>query len=160
MDLPALWIAIRNRALEDTGAGGLFAPNVPLVTGIFQNHVPAGQSMPWVVYDVESATQTDAFRTAVYDVRVRFSVYVENSVVYSEDPAERASKIVQRIYGNWTDQSAGTEPTRGFARWSPTLTSSNYTCSIMEHVSSRPAHEDGVLRFIETYRVLVADPAA
>lgn len=160
MDLPALWIAIRNRALADTGAGGLFAASVPLVTGLFQNHVPAGQPMPFLVYDVESATQQDAFRASLYEVRFRFSVYVENTPVYSEDPSERASKIVQRVYGDWADQVAGTDPTRGFARWKPVLTGSNYVCTHIEHVGSRPAHDDGFVRFIETYRLWMSDAAA
>lgn len=160
-DLAALWIAVRNRALDDDGAGGLFAPQANLISGIYENDWPESAQLPIVVYDVASTNQIDAFRAAVYEVDVRFGIYVKTDPVVSTEASALASRIINRIRGDWQDQSAGTAPTYGFHRWSPgTLTSSEWSARDFRHLSSRAEHSQGVLHYIEAYRAIVQQAAA
>ena len=155
MDPAALWQAIRDRALDDDGAGGLFAGATPLVTEIYENNTPTGAQMPYIVYDLEYSIQMDGFRTALYLVQVRFGVFVKKDEIVSTEATTRASQIIRRIRGNWQDQSYGTGPTYGFDRHILTL-DGDWTAGMMQHIDSRALHEETALHYVETYRVHVS----
>ena len=159
MNLAALWIAVRNRLLADTAAGGLFAPGATLITGVFENFVPETQQAPFIVYDVESAVNEDAFRTAVYPVLFRISVYVDADVVPSTAASEKAATIINRVRGDWEAQTYGTQPGYGLTRFRPTLTG-NWTADIFEHRESRALHESGTLHYVESYRTYMSRAGA
>ena len=154
MDLAALWVAVRNRALDDDGVAGLFAPGAPLISGIYENIWPDNAQLPIVVYDVAAMDQIDAFRAAVYFVDFRFSVYVQQDPVISTAASATASKIINRLRGDWQDQSGA--PTFGFHRWTHgSLASSDWSARDCRHIGSRAEHTEDVLHYVESYRVIV-----
>lgn len=159
MDLASLWTTVRNRCLADTGAGGLFATETPLITGVFENVVPENQEGPIVVYDVESCTQRDAFRRAQYEVFIRFNVYVDQDPESSSAASATASAIINRLRGDWQDQSAGTAPTYGFHRWTA-QTVGDWTVNSWSHRSSITAHTNTELHFVERYFALCQQAGA
>lgn len=159
MDAAALWIAIRNRALDDDGAGGLFAPGAALISGIYENAAPTAAQLPIVIYDLVAMNQIDAFRAAVYDVEIRFNIYVKQDQVVSTEASATASKIINRIRGDWQDQSGA--PTYGFHRWTAgTLSSSEWSARDCRHQNSRAEHTAEVLHYIESYRIVAQQSAA
>jgi len=160
--LPKLWADIRDRLLSDTGEGGLRNADAPLVaaadiTNIFAR---AGGGYPSIVYNVASATQTDAFRTATREVTFDVHVLVEEQPDDGGDPADIGAKILARIAGDWTAQPAGTGPTYGLDRWQPPLSGTGWSASIVEAVDSREEHAEGMYHWVETFRVLVSKAGA
>lgn len=159
MDPANLWTAIRNRVLADTTAGGLRTASDPLITEIYENNVPNGAQMPYIVYDLEYAIQMDGFRTALYQVQFRFGVYVSKDSVVSTEATTRASKIIGRLRGNWQDKSYGTGPDYGFDRVILSL-SGDWTAGMCTHVDSRALHEAEALHYVETYRLHLSQAGA
>lgn len=153
MDLSALWLAVRNRAKADTGAGGLFAPGAYLISDIYENDWPEAVPLPIVVYDVAGTENLDGFRNALEKVLVRFSVYVRTDPVVSTEATATASKIINRLEGDWPAQSYGTGPTFGFDRWIGTLSSSNWTKCMMIRRGTRAEHSAGVLHYVLDFEV-------
>ncbi len=113
--------------------------------------MPPDQTFPYVVSNVGSWVATNAFTKDINELVVRFSTFHGMEQSSSTDPLQTCSTILGRIYGNWSSASPGTAPTYGFHRH--TLSVSGWTGSIMEFVSAREEHTQGVYHFIQEYRL-------
>lgn len=153
MNHAALWLAIRTRALADTGSGGLFNVGTPLVTGIAYNHLPEAQAFPFLVFDEAGETQLSGFRHDTRELLIRIGVYVEREPAAGGDPALTGSAILSRLEGDWVSQ--GGAPTYGFNRHTLTLVGTSWTCDAMLMLGTRALHEEGVYHWVQEYRMLV-----
>lgn len=109
-----LYKKIRARALADVGAGGLFNPSTPLLTGWFTRLAPAQQAMPYVVVNLIDAGNVDGFTFALRKILIRVSLFT------SGNAEANIQTIRDRILGNWL-KSTGRVPSIGLDRWKPTL---------------------------------------
>lgn len=130
--LQPVWKAIYDRAMADTGSGGLFNVGTPLVSTItnqmgYVNAISTAATLPYLVYSVTGTDGgNDGFKTAYRTVN--FSIW---SVVPSHesevDTLDVTQKIISRLEGDWWDQSGGV-PTFGFDRFAPTLSGTTWGC--------------------------------
>lgn len=151
MDNANLWLAIKARAATDTGAGGLFNASTPLVSGIYPNIGPENQDFPWIVFDLADTRSSLMFKQDMFFKTVQFGVYVPEETESIADPHQRASDIIQRLYGDYVSATQ-TPPTFGFHRHLLVL-SGTWTGMHMQKTGDSIEHEDGVLHFVETYSV-------
>jgi len=152
MNLQAFNTAIDARLRADTGAGGMFAAGVELVTGLFDNFVSPNQHMPYVVYTVASATQSDAFNADIIKIMFYVSVYVSKNG--NPTAAAQASAILWRIYGNAMEVSTRV-PTYGLHRH-PLVVAGGWTGSLLSRFDSQTQHEENYYHFIEVYQTYIS----
>lgn len=148
MDIARLWDAIRDRAVADTGSGGLFNATTPLVSGFYNTFAPTSATHPYCVYVTASATPDNGFNKDVVRVNFRIQSYVARKPANGADAMQVGSDILNRVYG---DSSAGGAPTYGFARWSPTLAGS-WTATVVEFVDVIEDHGNDYYCWVQSFR--------
>lgn len=150
-----IWQDIYERAINDTSSGGLFETGSAIITGFYNTYAPVGIAFPYCVFVLENAAADDAMNTRVRKIEWSIHTYIAEEPASGVDGFGVYAKIHQQIIGDWELQG-GRVPTHGFDRWQPGLAGSGWTASINEHVNSRTDHNDGVLHFIEDFRVWVS----
>lgn len=145
---------LRNRAIADTGTGGLFNTTTPLIYAWNWNAVPEGTQYPYVVQSVASLTSQNAFQKDVVACTVRFGIWHERSSNIDPTPYTTVSNIEARIYGNWSSSSPGTAPTYGFHRFSPSF--SGWTGTAMEYVTTFDESDGDLIHIIQEYRFWIS----
>lgn len=132
--MPAIFAAIRDRLMADTGAGGLVNADVPLVTGVYFLRAPASAAAPYIVIrSPRGSAPHEGFGTSSRTREIAVEYYVQTAPALEYDPVARAFAIQNRIEGDW-DEQAGGAPTYGLNRWHPTLTgASGWEADIVEY---------------------------
>lgn len=160
-DMPALEAAILNRITGDTGSGGLLNAGTPLITTVYNSEFPADEDtttdFPYIVFQVTDSEPADAMRTRVWKRVVVFHVYVlkQPATQYaSGDPLTVGSLILRRLEGDWEDQTFQTQPTFGFDRFKPDISSSGWTAGLFKMLSSSAQHEDKVYHWVMELEIL------
>lgn len=160
--LATLSDAIRDRAEADTGSGGLFETGSTLISGIYLNKAPAqvgaagDPAFPYVVFSTGDGFNDDSFRTRTVVREITFDVY-QASEESGVDVADVSSKIIGRLIGDWTEQSAGSPPSFGFDRFVPDLSAVSWSAGPMQFESDADlsGDEDGLLRYRLTFSLRV-----
>jgi hypothetical protein len=152
MDLAALWDAVRDRAVADTGSGGLFNATA-LITGFYNTVASDTGTLPYVIYTTPSATPTNAFTADVVEVQIRMQVYVKKFPDDGSDPMNVGSQILARLYGNWSVN--GSQPTYGFHRWLPTL-SGSWTADTFQFTGTIEEHDQHAYCWIQTFKTYLS----
>ena len=151
--------AIGARAYADTGSGGLFASGSELITGFYNTRVPEGAEFPYVEYNVVSSQQADAFAMRVVEIELDMHVYVaERPQAGGTDPFQRGAAILARIAGDWSEQATRL-PSYGFDRHPLDLSAGTWTGGYMERIGGSEQHEDGMLHWVESYRLTASKVA-
>ena len=105
---------IVDRANEDTGSGGLFNATTPLIQDIWwyrsANAIELDSDglppLPWIAFDMQDDTATDAFETDIIPVVILFNIFDR-----AEKGLTRVNVVKERLYGD------GIDPSYGFHRW-------------------------------------------
>lgn len=151
MSLANLNLVLRNRAVSDTGSGGLFNATTPLITAWNWNAVPEDTAFPYVVQSVAGYVAEDAFALDVEQVRIRFSIWHERESQTDSDPYNTVIQIEARIRGNWSSASPGTSPTYGFHRYTPSFTGE--TGTMMGRVQIIDNSDGDYINFIHEFKL-------
>jgi hypothetical protein len=142
MNLAALWLAVRARALGDTGTGGLFNATTPLVTGIYLNSVPPNPdtAYPYIRFDATLPQGGHGFRIDLFQPQLRFHIFaLEQGGGHS-----RCSLILERLYAR-------------FHRHALTMATGGWTATQAACIDTFLEPDDpGVLHFIQTYRLHIS----
>lgn len=151
--------AIGARAYADTGTGGLFASGANLVTGVWNTRVPEGTAFPYIQYNVVTSRQDDAFRMRSIEIELDFHIYVaERPQAGGTDPFQRGVAILERLAGDWSVQGTYL-PSYGFDRHPLDLSAGSWTGGYMERIGGSEQHEDGMLHWVESYRLTASKVA-
>jgi hypothetical protein len=149
VDLAALYKVIYDRAVADTGSGGLFNSGTPLITGIFNNSVASSAVLPYIVYNVAADTAMHAFTRDIFRYQFRLQVYVARNTA---DPFLVGSNIIKRAFG---DSSGGSAPSYGFHRWTPSLAGSWVSTTVLS-LGEHQEHTDDCFCWVQDYWSLVS----
>lgn len=150
MNIADIHLVLKNRAAADTGSGGLFNTTSPLISAWYPGRVPADGEYPYVVETTTGTPHRDAFGRDVVIVTFRASVWVPWKMHTDTDPMLTASRILARIYGNWSSSSPSTQPTYGFHRFKPTL-ASPWTSSYIIHETTIDESDDYYINLIPQF---------
>lgn len=153
MSLPLqnLYKVIRNRALADTGAGGLFNVTTPLLTGWFTRLAPANTALPYVVVNLIDAGNNDGLAFSMRRVMVRVSLFTAGNAEAGIDT------VRTRILGNWLT-SSGRIPTWGLDRWTPTL-DNDFKMSPLIFINQTELFEERVTQTIFEFECYISKQA-
>jgi hypothetical protein len=121
-----LLAAIRTRLLADTGTGGLFdSVGSDLVTAVWTRRFPLptqnATDFPYVIVYFDAVEGGDAFAYEGKRIGIRVEWFTRENAD-GVDGLEQSDKVLERITGDFTDQSAGV-PSYGLHRWTPTIQS-------------------------------------
>lgn len=149
MNIAEIYKMLRDRAVADTGSGGLFnASSAFKLSDWYTAVANRSATAPYVVQSIASAVAEDTFWSEVVPIRVRFAVWTA-----IEDGLDKPSAIMRRIYGDATQTGS---ITHGFHRWVPTLTSSyGWSATAMRYVSTAENHDDDWFCFIPEYEFVL-----
>lgn len=135
--------AVYDRAIADTGSGGLFnATGDQKINAWFSNEATLNQSLPYAVASNVSTIYSDVFPTANQTIEVNFdvTVYHDKKVSSSDAKHEAACARIVTL----------------FRRWQPTI--SGYTVSQVlldgKPVEAQPSGE--VLQTVLSFRVYLS----
>lgn len=150
MNLPDIYDMLRDRALADSSAGGLFhASSTFKLTGWYTGVGPRDAAFPYVVQNIASNTGENTFGGDVRLIVVRFSV-----MTLVKNGLDTPSAILRRIYGDYTNVSGAM--THGFHRWTPTMTSSyGWSADTLQQTQPTESHDEDVFHFIDEYKFYV-----
>lgn len=131
----ALLDAVVTRCRSDTGTGGLRNATSPLVTGVFLERAPIGQTRPYIVVTEQASTQDDSKGTRSALVEMALSVYVDanNGIGQVRGITDRLRAVLHRQV--------------------PTGIT-GYTFTALQRVGGRavPDEDEAVYRHVEQYR--------
>jgi hypothetical protein len=145
LNLAALWLAVRARALTDTASGGLFH-STPLVTGIYLNSVPPDpeSAYPYIRFDAIMPEGGHGFGIDVYRPEIRFHVFA----LEAGGGHTKCSKILERLFAL-------------FHRHALVMASGGWTCTQAACIDTTQVDDDpGILHFIATYRLHITKGTA
>lgn len=152
MNQAAIWDAIRDRLVGDTGTGGLFNSGSPLLTAFYYAAIPTSGTMPYAVLSFASDTENDAFAKDIRQIVFRINVFVPRIHATITDPTNRGSQILARIYG---DTSAGSAPTYGLHRWQPSL-SGSWSAAHVQQAQAFDEHTDDTYSWVLEYKLTIS----
>ena len=154
MNRKYLWKALDDRAVADTGTGGLFNVSAPLITGWYSEQGPAGAVMPYVVVTLADDGEDDGFGYQAQTITVYIHIYAPrelSTTAYSGVAV--AEDIRARIQGDGTPNS----PTYGFHRWQTSLPSgSGMVATTFKREGGTSASDLNTVHLIETYSVMLS----
>lgn len=160
--LPALWQNVRNRIILDNAPGGFFPlmgpfllPSQDCVTNVWRDpEADPATDYPLIVYQTISARGDEMMRTDRHEVDWELALLVpaERDTGSAWDPLSVAATILGRLYGDWTDQAAGTPPSYGFNRWTPALADTGWTANPTLYIDTREEHEPGLYQWVMSFR--------
>lgn len=154
MNRKYLFKAINDRAVADTGSGGLFNVSAPLITGWYWEQGPAFAVMPYVVVTLADDGQSDTFGQQGMGIDLYVHIYAPRELSTSAYAgATVAEDIRARIQGDGTPNS----PTYGLHRWQTVLPSgSGMVATTMARTGGTTASDLNTVHLIESYSVLVS----
>jgi hypothetical protein len=122
MNTPALWEAVYQRYVTDTGTGGLNQTGSPLITGMFLELAPERQAFPYIVFSVQDEVADDTKGSHFTILLPVFNIYVskENTV----SPLLNSLTVI------------GRRLTARYHRWQPSVVGS-YSFTLCERVGGR-----------------------
>lgn len=154
-----LYKDIRDRAVADTGSGGLFNSGNELVTGFFNIRAPAEQGFPLVVNTILTGLDASAFSTGVETIIGQFDVWcAEQPPSGATDPLLRLSQIEARLRGDWTTGTV--TPSYGFHKFKPTLSgmvSDPWVASPMQITNTSEQHEEGMFHLVLSWELVLSN---
>jgi len=150
MNIADIHLVLKTRAAADTGSGGLFNAASPLINAWYPSRIPASVQYPYVVQTVTGVPNRPAFAKDVVSVTFRASVWVPWKSHTDTDPMQTASNILKRIYGNWSSSAPSTQPTHGFHRYKPTLTSP-WTATFIKYDDTFDESDDHYINLIPQF---------
>lgn len=153
MNRSKLFQALYDRAISDTGTGGLFNASAPLITGWYTEQGKAGAVEPYVVVTLADDGTLDTYAKQGLELTFYVHIYCprENGNV-NYAGLDVAETIRARIQGDGTPNS----PTYGLHRWSTTLPSgSGMVASAMIREGGTSASDLNTVHLIETYTMRV-----
>lgn len=150
MELARLWLALKTRAVADTGSGGLFNATTPLINGFYPGKVPTASTLafPYVVIGSELKGGPHAFGKDIALGMIDFHLYVSEDDS-SGDPYQKMSDLEKRLSG---DSTNGSTPSFGFHRHPLTISGGSWTATqlVWEGTTDEPV-EDPVLHYVQRY---------
>ncbi len=150
MNRKFLWKAINDRAVADTGSGGLFG-TPPLITGWYWEQGPAGAVMPYVVMTMADDGTLDTYAKQGIELTLYVHIYAPRELSTSAYAgATIAEDIRARIQGDGSPNS----PTYGLHRWQTVMpTGSAMVPTAMYREGGTTASDLNTVHLIETYTV-------
>lgn len=149
--LPELFNAISDRLRGDSGAGGL---TTIATGGVYLFEAPAAQSAPYVVIRLVTAPPagSEGFRLRSRQVVIDVDVYAPSHASGTANLTKMAN-ILDRIEGNWDEVATQASPQYGLDRWTPSISSTGWTCTCMEYIDASVNNEPGVYHTTLTFQV-------
>lgn len=150
---------VTSRLINDSGTGGLFASGNRLVTAVWTRRFPLPNTSitdyPYVIVYFDAIQGNDTFKDEAKRIGMRVEWFVDEQA-NSVDSVERCGKILERVVGDWTDQSSGI-PTYGLHHWTPTLQAGWNSGPLLFESASDESFADGlgVIRWSAMFSVEV-----
>lgn len=148
MNTAELFKAINDRAMSDSGAGGL-TTLLSASTAFYYAAVPEAVLMPYCLVVFVGASDESAFSRNVAQVVFRVQCYVPRTSPSITDPIKRLSDIVGRVYGPGTP-----DPSYGFHRHQLVLT--EWTGGHVVHQNTFDEHGDSEYCTVLEFKLFVS----
>lgn len=155
--LPTLAAAISARLAADATLATYLAAGSVVTMSENLDQAP----LPLVTFNSAGAPALDGFRVQVRVQSVDVHIYCPrvfgdgDAVGLLGDGFTVSSAIIDRICGDWADQSFGTGPTYGLDRWQPNVGATGWTAGIMTHANTIESHIDETLHFTLDFKCMI-----